>query len=181
MIVTLTPEIETAIAEQARHQGMTPERLVSKSLQKLFASPARTPNEILGFVGHVYAGLSQEEVDIVEEMVRTTNYGQSTADEQDVSLSNYGISTIELRRGIIEGTGVTTMADTMTLEPNTEDYIQHKAQIDYYLGEMKRLNGEMAADQPVMDALKVETRMLASETRTILSGIWALIARIEAL
>ena len=73
------------------------------------------------------------------------------------------------------------MADTMTLEPNTEDYVQHKAQIDHYLGEMKRLNGEMAADQPVMDALKVETRMLASETRTILSSIWAMIARIEAL
>ncbi len=73
------------------------------------------------------------------------------------------------------------MADTMTLEPNTEDYVQHKAQIEYYLGEMKRLNGEMAADQPVMDALKVETRMLASETRTILSDIWAMIARIEAL
>lgn len=73
------------------------------------------------------------------------------------------------------------MADTMMLEPNTEDYVQHKAQIDYYLGEIKRLNSEMAADQPVMDALKVETRMLASETRTILSGIWAMIARIEAL
>ena len=73
------------------------------------------------------------------------------------------------------------MADTMTLEPNTEDHVQHKAQIDHYLDEMKRLNGEMAADQPVMDALKVETRMLALETRTILSSIWAMIARIEAL
>ena len=73
------------------------------------------------------------------------------------------------------------MADTMTLEPNTEEYVQHQAQIEFYLGEMKRLNSEMAAEQPVMDALKVETRMLASETRTILSDIWAMIARIEAL
>ncbi len=73
------------------------------------------------------------------------------------------------------------MADTMTLEPNAEEYVQHKAQIEHYLDEMKRLNSEMAADQPAMDALKVETRMLASETRTILSDIWAMIARIEAL
>ena len=73
------------------------------------------------------------------------------------------------------------MADTMTLEPNNEEYVQHKAQIEYYLGEMKRLNSEMAADQPVIDTLKVETRMLATETRTILSNIWATIARIEAL
>ncbi len=73
------------------------------------------------------------------------------------------------------------MADTMTLEPNAEEDIQHKAQIDHYLGEIKRLNSQMAADQPVIDTLKVETRMLALETRTILSDIWATIARIEAI
>lgn len=73
------------------------------------------------------------------------------------------------------------MADTMTLEPNTEEYVQQQAQIEHYLSEMKRLNSEMAADQPVMDALKVETRMLSSETRTILNNIWAMIARIEAV
>lgn len=73
------------------------------------------------------------------------------------------------------------MADTMTLEPAAEESIQQQAQVELYLSEMKRLNSEMAADQPVMDALKVETRMLASETRTILSDIWVMIARIEAV
>ncbi len=73
------------------------------------------------------------------------------------------------------------MADAIILEPTAEEDVQHQAQIDDYLGEMKRLNSEMAAEQPVMDALKVETRMLALETRTILSDIWATIARIEAL
>lgn len=86
MTISLTPEIETAIVEQAQRQGMTPEMLVSESLQKLFASPARTPDEILGFVGHVYAGLSKQEIDDVEEIVRTTTY------EQGISLSDYGIS-----------------------------------------------------------------------------------------
>ncbi len=45
MTITLMPEVETAIAEQARRQGTTPERLVSESLQKLFAVPALTPDE----------------------------------------------------------------------------------------------------------------------------------------
>ena len=33
MIITLMSEVETAIAEQARRLGTTPERLVSESLQ----------------------------------------------------------------------------------------------------------------------------------------------------
>lgn len=86
MTITLMPEVETAIVEQARRQGMTPERLVSESLQKLFSAPALTPDEILGFAGHVYAGFSKEEIDVIEEMRRTTTY------EQGVSLSDHGIS-----------------------------------------------------------------------------------------
>lgn len=86
MTIKLTPEIETAIAEQAQRRGMTPELLVSESLHKLFATPALTPDEILGFDGHVYAGFSKEEIDVIEEMRRTTT------NEQGVSLSDYGIS-----------------------------------------------------------------------------------------
>ncbi len=80
------PEVETVIAEQARRRGMTPGQLVSESLQKLFATPTLTPDESLGFDGHVYAGFSKEEIDVIEEMRRTTTY------EQGVSLSDHGIS-----------------------------------------------------------------------------------------
>lgn len=86
MIITLMPEVETAIAEQARRQGTTPERLVSDSLQKMFVAPTLTPDEILGLAGQVYAGLSEKEISDVEETVRTTIY------EQGVTLSDYGIS-----------------------------------------------------------------------------------------
>ena len=86
MTITLLPEVETAIAEQARRQGMTPERLVSDSLQKMFVAPTLTPDEILGLAGQVYAGLSEKEISDVEETVRTTTY------EQGVSLSGHGIS-----------------------------------------------------------------------------------------
>jgi len=89
MTITLMPEVEIAIAEQARRQGTTSERLVSESLQKLFASPARTPDEILGFVGHVDAGLSKEEIDALEEIRRTTT------DENGISLSDHGISPVQ--------------------------------------------------------------------------------------
>ena len=48
--------VETVIAEQARRQGTTPERLISESLQKLFA--VLTPDEISGLAGQVYMGSS---------------------------------------------------------------------------------------------------------------------------
>jgi len=85
MTISLTPEIETAIVEHARRHGTTPERLVSESLQKLFATFPLTPDEILRFAGHVYAGLPQEEIDVIEEIRRTT------IDENGISLSDYGI------------------------------------------------------------------------------------------
>ena len=86
MTITLMPEVETVIAEQARRQGTTPERLVSESLQKMFTTPALMPDEILGFDGHVHAGFSKEEIDVIEEMRRTTT------DENGISLSDHGIS-----------------------------------------------------------------------------------------
>ena len=86
MTISLTPEIETAIVGQAKRQGMTPELLASESLRKLFATPTLTPDEILGFDGHVYAGFSKEEIDVIEEMRRTTT------DENGISLSDHGIS-----------------------------------------------------------------------------------------
>jgi hypothetical protein len=36
MIVTLTPDIERALVEQARRQGTTPERLVLETLRRQF-------------------------------------------------------------------------------------------------------------------------------------------------
>ncbi len=71
------------------------------------------------------------------------------------------------------------MAQTTILEPPAEENAHYQAQVEQYLADMKRVNAEMAADQPLLDSLKVETQMLASETRTILSDIWATIARIE--
>jgi hypothetical protein len=160
MTISLTSEIETAIVEQAQHQGMTPERLVSESLQKLFALPAQTPDEILGFVGDVYAGLSKEELDIVEEMARTTSY------EQDVRLSDYGISPAELRRGIIEGTRATTMADTMTLKQNAEE-AQSQAMAQQYLDEMSRLREQMQQTRREMDQGRSETGSLLTQINAL--------------
>ena len=68
MTITLMPEIETVITEQARRQGTTPERLISESLQKLFTAPKPTPDEILGLAGQVYAGLSEQDVNDVEKI-----------------------------------------------------------------------------------------------------------------
>ena len=68
MTITLTREIESAIAEQAWREGTTPESLVSDSLQKLFAAPKPTPEEILGLAAQVYAGLSEQDVLEVERI-----------------------------------------------------------------------------------------------------------------
>jgi hypothetical protein len=66
MTITLTPDIENAIVEQARRQGTTPERLAADSLRHLFATASPTPNEILGLAGQVYAGLSEQDINDVE-------------------------------------------------------------------------------------------------------------------
>ena len=68
MNITLSPETENAVVEQARREGTTPERLVSESLQHLFATPKPTPDEILGMAAQVYAGLSEQEVSDVEKI-----------------------------------------------------------------------------------------------------------------
>ena len=68
MTITLTPELENAVAEQAQREGITPERLVSDSLWSLFVAPKMTPDEILGLVAQVYAGLSEQEIADVEKI-----------------------------------------------------------------------------------------------------------------
>lgn len=162
MIITLTPETETAIVEQAQRQGLTPERLVSENLQKLFTSPAQTPDEISGFVGDVYAGLSKEDLDIVEEMTRTTDWRGS------VRLAEYDISPAELRRGIIEGTGVTTMADTMALKQNAEE--EHsQAMALQYLEEMGRLREQMQQTRREIDQSHRETGSLMAQINVLFS------------
>ena len=51
MTLTLTPEIETTLAEQARREGTTPERVALDGLQNLFVTPKRTPEEVLRLSG----------------------------------------------------------------------------------------------------------------------------------
>ncbi len=68
MTITLTPELEEAIAEQARQKGMPPENLALDGLRNLFVSTKPTPDEILGLAAQVYAGLSEQEVADVEKV-----------------------------------------------------------------------------------------------------------------
>ncbi len=66
MTITLTPEVETALIEQARQQGITPENIALDGLRNLFVPTKPTPDEILGLAAQVYAGLSGEEIRDVE-------------------------------------------------------------------------------------------------------------------
>lgn len=68
MTIKLTPEVESAVAEQARREGTTPERLISDTLRSLFVALKPTPDEILGLAAQVYAGLSEQEVSDVEKI-----------------------------------------------------------------------------------------------------------------
>ena len=68
MTLTLTPEIESAIAEQAQRERTTPEQLVSERLRKLFVTAKPAPDEILDLAAQVYAGLSEQEVKEIEEI-----------------------------------------------------------------------------------------------------------------
>ncbi len=68
MTITLTPEIEAAITEQARQQGTTPERLSLDGLRSHVVTPNPTPEEILGLAAQVYAGLSAQGVLDVEKI-----------------------------------------------------------------------------------------------------------------
>ena len=78
MTITLTPELENAVAEQAQREGITPERLVSDSLWSLFVAPKMTPDEILGLVAQVYAGLSEQEIADVEKIaLDRSNFARS--------------------------------------------------------------------------------------------------------
>ena len=45
MTITLTPEIESAVTEQARQQGITPEQLALDGLRCLFATPEPSEEE----------------------------------------------------------------------------------------------------------------------------------------
>lgn len=78
MTITLTPELENAVAEQAQREGITPERLVSDSLRSLFVVPKMTPDEILGLAAQVYAGLSEQEIADVEKIaLDRSNFARS--------------------------------------------------------------------------------------------------------
>ena len=68
MTITLTPEIEDAIAEQAHREGKTPERLALDGLRSLFVLPKPTPDEVLGLAARVYEGLSEKDVQEIEQI-----------------------------------------------------------------------------------------------------------------
>jgi hypothetical protein len=60
MIIELTPDIEQALAEEARKLGMTPEQLTLDSLRERFVgrealpSPAKEPETLAHFLrGHI--------------------------------------------------------------------------------------------------------------------------------
>ena len=74
MTITLTPEVESAIVERARREGMTPKQLVSDSLRNLFVTPKPPLDEILGLAAQVYAGLSEQEVLGVEKIMLDRSY-----------------------------------------------------------------------------------------------------------
>lgn len=85
MTLTLTPEIENALAEQARREGTTAERLALDGLQSLFVSPKRTPDEILGLAAQAYEGLSQKEREEVERIALDRS-------QPGVLLKEYGLN-----------------------------------------------------------------------------------------
>ena len=78
----------------------------------------------------------------------------------------------ELSRGIIEGTRVTKMADTMTLEPTAED-VQHQAMVKHYLDQIAEVNQAMTRDQQEIEQLQTETRRLIADMQIILRKIEA--------
>lgn len=73
MNITLTPELEAAITEQARPQEISPERLALDALRSLFVTSAPTPEEILRLAAQVYVGLSAQDVLEVEKIVLNRN------------------------------------------------------------------------------------------------------------
>jgi hypothetical protein len=69
MIIELTPDVEQALAEEARKLGMTPEQLALDSLRERFVgrealpSPAKEPEMLAHFLrGHIGVLHSSEHV-----------------------------------------------------------------------------------------------------------------------
>jgi predicted nucleic acid-binding Zn-ribbon protein len=71
------------------------------------------------------------------------------------------------------------MSKTLTWEPTAEEAAQLEAQISYYLGEMQRLNEQMARDQEKIDSLKLETHLIAAETRTAMDTLQERLAELR--
>ena len=63
------------------------------------------------------------------------------------------------------------MADTMVLEPTTEEAAELQAQISHYLTAMKHLHEQMAQDQKRIDMLKAESRVIAAGTRVLMESL----------
>ena len=68
MTITLTPEIEDAIAEKARQQATSPEQIALDGLRTLFVPAKMSPDQILELAAQVYAGLSAQEIADVEKI-----------------------------------------------------------------------------------------------------------------
>ena len=69
MILTLTPEIETALTEQARQRGITPEQLAMDGLRYLFAMPEPSEEEEAWYRAQAQLTLAQLDR-LTEEMAQ---------------------------------------------------------------------------------------------------------------
>ncbi len=74
MTITLTPEIENAIAEQAQREGTTAEQIALDGLRHLFIASKPMPEDILALAAQVYKGLSEKDRDEVENIALTRSH-----------------------------------------------------------------------------------------------------------
>ena len=69
MMITLTPEVETALTEQARQRGITPEQLAMDGLCYLFATPEPSEEEEAWYRAQAQLTLAQLDR-LTEEMAQ---------------------------------------------------------------------------------------------------------------
>ena len=73
------------------------------------------------------------------------------------------------------------MAEIMTLEPTATESAELQAQINHYLTEMRRLNEQMAHDQELIDSLRAESQVIATETRGLMKSLQGTLAEMSAV
>jgi len=99
MTITLTPEVENALAEQARQRGITTEQLAQDGLRYLFATPEPSEEEEEWF--RVQAQLTLAQIDrLMEEMAREEREEDPEARrrERESTRAEQAASSAETRR-----------------------------------------------------------------------------------